>query len=186
MSSSRLSIGPGPALNTARGHANEDSQQRAAAPVIASRSPHESAHQPVLQAKSVDTSVSSLGTHTEDSYTRQIAIPRENEQHVAHHSPANHDGWRSKPSESLKLYEYPIAAGYEAQAYIASELQHNDRLGAYERDILQVTIDSIPRCDEGKRVYLPELEECMSYDRGLYDPLMYPSEEVICFLSTGN
>lgn len=189
MSSPHLSLGTALALDVARDptrHANEVGQRRAAASVVTLRSQHESANEPVVQARSIDTSANSLWAPTEDSYTRQITILRKNKQHVTHHYPSEHDDWRTKSSSLLNYNESPIAAGYEAQAYIANELKQNDRLSAYERDIHQVAIDSIPRYGGSTRVYSPELDESITDDRGLGDPSMYPSDEVVCFLSTGN
>lgn len=88
-------------------------------------------------------------------------------------------------SERPRKANSPIAAGFEAEMYLKKELANNQRLGAFERESLIVAINLIPQIGGSRHDWSRTFEQLDLDSQALDDPSMYPSTELMCFLSNG-
>jgi hypothetical protein len=82
--------------------------------------------------------------------------------------------------------ESQIAATFEAQAYIQSELEENARIDPKKRETLQLAITMSSRITSSKDDFVSDPDNLMMGAIDLCDPSMYPSAEAMCFLLSGS
>ncbi|ETS80258.1 hypothetical protein PFICI_07787 [Pestalotiopsis fici W106-1] len=166
-------------LDTTHGHQCEN-----VASTSSERSLHPSVDSPVDQASLPVRPEISSRDQIEGTSVGQQAVSAGNRLQSTNICSSNHGNPREGPSAAPSVDQSPIAARCEAQTYFQKELAHNHRLGAYEREVFQVALDTISRCARGNEEPPAETEESAPDDRDLGHASMYPSDEVVCFLST--
>lgn len=75
-----------------------------------------------------------------------------------------------------------LAAGFEARPYLENELAQNDRLSRYQREILEIALDSVNQMETEMQSPTSEAPARDPELADLHDPTMYPSAEVMFFL----
>ncbi|KAH7121898.1 hypothetical protein B0J13DRAFT_612556, partial [Dactylonectria estremocensis] len=88
-------------------------------------------------------------------------------------------------SEQSSSHEGQIAAIFEAQTYIQSELGENPRLSHQEREILELAITLSSQASSTKDQSTLDVEGTMTGKADFCDPSMYPSAEAMCYLLSG-
>lgn len=89
------------------------------------------------------------------------------------------------PSDKGERRESQIAAAFEAQAYIQSELQENQRIGHQQREILQLAIELSSQNASRNEEPVSDVGAPPTGRADFLDPSMYPSSEAVCFLLSG-
>jgi hypothetical protein len=75
-----------------------------------------------------------------------------------------------------------LAAGFEARPYLENELVQNDRLSRYQREILEIALDSVDQMETEMQSRTSEAPARDLELADLHDSTMYPSAEVMFFL----
>lgn len=88
-------------------------------------------------------------------------------------------------SDKGERRESQIAAAFEAQAYIQSELQENQRIGHQQREILQLAIELSSQNASRNEGPVSDVDAPPTERADFLDPSMYPSSEAVCFLLSG-
>ncbi|KAH8667163.1 hypothetical protein BGZ61DRAFT_522230 [Ilyonectria robusta] len=89
-------------------------------------------------------------------------------------------------SDKGERRESQIAAAFEAQAYMQSELQENQRIGHQQREILQLAIELSSQNASRNEGPVSDVDAPPTERADFLDPSMYPSSEAVCFLLSGS